>query len=127
MVNLKRFAFLLVLLSLWLAACSGSAAEPGNAPNEQVQLGERLFIQNCAACHATAPETIIVGPSLAGLPASAAARVAGQDAYTYIEASILEPDAYINAGFKDIMPKTFGKTLTGEEVDALIAYLFTLE
>jgi len=115
-----------LLLSLSLTSCGGNAPKAERL-TEQERAGERLFIQNCAACHATIPETIIVGPSLAGIAVSAEGKVPGQDARSYMESSILEPSEYINDGFNDLMPKTFGKTLTGEELDSLLAYLFTLK
>ena len=30
-------------------------------------------------------------------------------------------------GFNDLMPKSFGTVLTSEELDALVAYLLTLQ
>lgn len=126
MVISRQFLATLLLLSLTLSSCGGNAKKPERL-SEQELAGERLFIQNCASCHATSPQTIIVGPSLAGIASTAAGKVPGQDARSYIETSVLEPGAYINEGFNDLMPMTFGKTLTGEELDSLIAYLFTLE
>ena len=116
----------ILLLGTLLSAC-GSEENIQDALSAQEMAGERLYIQNCASCHATSPNTIIVGPSLAGLAQSAGNKVPGQDARRYLETSILEPDAYINEGYNDLMPKTFGKTLTGEELDSLVAYLLTLE
>ncbi len=116
----------ILLLGILLSACAGEENSP-DALSAQEMAGERLYIQNCASCHATSPNTVIVGPSLAGLAQSAGNKVSGQDARSYIETSILEPDAYINEGYNDLMPKTFGKTLTGEDFDALVAYLLTLD
>lgn len=114
----------ILLLALIVSACGG----PGGPPlSDEEQLGQRLFTQHCASCHATAPDTVIVGPSLAGIVQSAGARVEGQDARAYIESSILAPAEYLNEGYNDVMPKTFGRILTGEELDAIIAYLYTLE
>jgi hypothetical protein len=39
----------------------------------------------------------------------------------------LRPDEYIVEGFSDLMPSNFGTTLSGEQLDALLAYLMTLE
>lgn len=123
---IRQFLITLFLMGLLLSACGGGANIPAEL-SEQEKAGERLFIQNCASCHATSPETVIVGPSLAGVALSAEGKVPGQDARSYMETSILEPDAYINEGFNDLMPKTFGNTLSGEELDSLIAYLLTLK
>lgn len=116
--------------SMILAGCAGEA---GQAAADQSTLtpvekeGARLFSQYCSSCHATKPDTIVVGPSLAGVVERAEARVEGQDARTYLEASIRSPDAYVVEDFANLMPPTLGETLTDEEIDALIAYLFTLE
>lgn len=112
-----------------LAACSG--AEPTVAPtatlNPQASQGKQLFSQHCATCHATDPDTVILGPSLAGIAQRAAGRVSGLTARAYVEQSILQPGAYVVSGFDDAMPTNFGKSLSGEEIDALIAYLLTLD
>ncbi|MBI3159188.1 MAG: cytochrome c [Chloroflexi bacterium] len=114
--------------ALLLAACSSGASEdiPPTFTPDQAR-GQQVFAINCASCHATQPDMLIVGPSLAGIARVAAERAPGEDAQTYLVSSILDPDAFIVPGFNDLMPKTFGKTLSGEDLDALIEYLFTLE
>lgn len=126
MVRRRRLLIFLMFVGIVMSACGGGETNPLQL-SEQEMAGARLFTQNCAACHATSPDAIIVGPSLAGVAQRAETKVPGQSGRSYIETSILEPDAYVNEGFDDLMPKTFGKTLTGEEVDSLIAYLLTLE
>ncbi|MCI0398167.1 MAG: cytochrome c [Chloroflexi bacterium] len=120
---------LLGLLLFFLATCSapGSASQPTATVDPLVVQGEITFKQNCATCHAVEPETIIVGPSLAGLAGRAGSQAEGLDARLYIETSILKPSAYLVEGFSDVMPDTFGTRLSGEELDALVAYLLTLD
>jgi len=90
--------------------------------------GQAKFKTICANCHSTTPETIIVGPSLAGVALRAGDRIQGMDAEAYIRNSILDPRAYIVEGFpKNLMPTNFGEEFSQEEIDALVAYLFTLE
>ena len=72
-------------------------------------------------------ETIIIGPSLAGIAGRAANRVEGQSAADYLQLSILRPGDYVVEGFSELMPTNFGTTLSGEQLDALLAYLMTLE
>lgn len=115
----------LFLMAIGLSACAPSPA--GAALSEQEQLGQRLFMQTCAACHSTSGDAVIVGPSLAGVATRAETRVAGLDARAYIEQSILDPSAYVNPGYNDLMPKTFGSVYTAEEIDALVAFLLTLK
>jgi nitric oxide reductase subunit C len=124
----SRAIFFCCLLAV-LGACSqrGAEAEPVATVDPQVAQGKRLFSQHCASCHATEPDTIIVGPSLAGIASRAAERSEGLSAQHYIELSILQPSAFIVPGFGDAMPSSFGKRLSGEELDALVAFLLTLE
>ncbi|MCA9938226.1 MAG: cytochrome c [Anaerolineales bacterium] len=117
------------LLTLFLAACGGAAAQPTPTPTRDpiVVHGETVFNLHCATCHATAPDTIIVGPSLAGVAERAGTRDANLTAKQYIEISILRPDAYLVAGFPNAMPADLGKKLTSEELDAVVTFLLTLK
>ena len=54
-------------------------------------------------------------------------RVAGLDARTYILQSITNPSAYLNPGFKDVMPKSFGTFFSEAELSDLVDYLMTLK
>jgi len=111
-----------------LAGCNGaSPAQPTASLGPLAAQGQRLFNQNCATCHSLASDTIIVGPSLAGVATRAGTRAPDLDARQYIEMSILKPNAHVVKGFSDLMPKDFGEKLTSEEFDALVAYLLTLK
>ena len=110
-----------------LTACGTGSPAPTPTLAPEVREGKRLFSQECASCHSLSPDTVVVGPSLAGIAARAETRTDGATARQYIEASILRPGAYVVDGFPDAMPATFGKELTGEEFDALVAFLLTLE
>ena len=117
-----------LLILIALAACSGpaEASIPPTLSDEAV-LGQQAFTRECGSCHSTTPDTTIVGPSLAGIATQAETRVAGQDARTYLLNAILNPGDHLVEGFQDVMPTNFGKKLPGEEIDAIIAYLLTLE
>nr|WP_290667488.1 cytochrome c [Ardenticatena sp.] len=126
---MKRLPFGILLIALWLllSACSGGTATPPTPTLDPIAAeGKRIFSRHCAACHSLSPDTIIVGPSLAGIGTRAAERIPDMDARTYIEQSILNPDAYIVEGFPNAMPNDFGKKLSGEELDALVHFLLTL-
>jgi mono/diheme cytochrome c family protein len=128
---MKQFFFAAVmLLALLLVACGGGADEPA-PPTPTLEpvaaLGKEVFSAECAICHATTPNDTIRGPSLRGIPERAATRVANTDARSYIYNSILNPSDYVVDGFEDIMLNNFGKKLTGAELDAVVAYLLTLE
>lgn len=126
-------SLVLLLVALLLAACAGASepAAPTAAPtvelSEAASAGRVLFTAHCAACHSLSPDTVIVGPPLAGIGTRAGERVPGLAATEYLEESILHPDAYKVPGFEDQqMPTTLAKELTVEEIDALVAYLTTL-
>lgn len=44
----------------------------------------------------------------------------------YVELSILQPEAVLVPGYDNVMPTNFGTRLTGEEVDAIVAYVMSL-
>jgi nitric oxide reductase subunit C len=129
-MQLRMIALILIMM-LTLAACGGSAAEaeavatPTLAP--QLVAGKQVFVTHCGACHSTAEETVIVGPSLAGIATRGNVRVDGLDARTYIYSSVMQPSDYLVDGYEDLMPKDLAKKLTGEELDAVVAYLLTFE
>ena len=114
-----------------LLACDAGPFAPQPPPTPTVDpvvlRGQKVFSQNCASCHAVAPDTIIVGPSLANIATRAASRMDGLEPKPYIELSILNPSAYVVNGFEDAMPSNLGKKLTGEELDDLVTYLLTLK
>jgi nitric oxide reductase subunit C len=122
---------LLSFLTLWLSACGPMAVSlpPPVTPTltSQADLGKEIFVRECASCHSLLEEVVIVGPSMKGIAHRAGTRVANQDARTYLMASILDPGGYVLEGYQNLMPTNFGKQLTGEEIDALIAYMLTLE
>ena len=123
-----RRACCLLLILMALPACGGpaDAAVPPTLSNEAI-LGKQVFTRDCGSCHSTMPDTVIVGPSLAGIATQAETRVPGQDAHAYLLNAILNPGDHLVEGFQDLMPSNFGKKLPGEEIDALVAYLMTLE
>jgi nitric oxide reductase subunit C len=135
-ITLRYIRFLLLLFGLLFisgvfAACGGQDSDNGVEQavidDPVAAAGQTVFKQNCASCHAVTGETIIVGPSLAGIASRAPGRVEGQSAADYLQLSILRPGDYVVEGFSELMPTNFGTTLSGEQLDALLAYLMTLE
>jgi nitric oxide reductase subunit C len=107
---------------------------PGVSGSAQAQdpasRGKALFNGGgaCSSCHAIAPGAVLVGPSLAGLGARAAAHGEG-----YLKQSILEPSAFLVEGERyvtpqgvSLMPPSYAQTLTPQQVADLVAYLNTL-
>ena len=124
-----RLRFLVTLLLLApLAACSSLVPSPAPTLTPLESRGRTVFETYCSRCHGTSGETVIVGPSLAGIATRGSARIEGMDAATYIRNSIENPSAYAVEGFPEgLMPPDMEEQLTGEDLDALLAYLLTLE
>ena len=95
-----------------------------SSPNAGVA-GAAVFKNNaCGACHTlkAAGSAAAVGPDLDKLPAYA--KQAGQPVDAFVRQSIVDPNAYIQKGYpKNLMPATFGKALSKQELDALVQYL----
>ncbi len=91
------------------------------------EAGAAVYVSlGCAGCHATEGDTVMVGPSLAGLAGRAGEEVEGLSAAEYIEQSIVEPDAHVVEGFNPgIMPAYTG--LSDEDLANLVAYLLSLD
>jgi nitric oxide reductase subunit C len=114
----------------------------GASSNDPVELGEALFRTSppaCFACHSTAADVQLAGPSLAGIAARAQATLESPD-YTgaatvaegYLRESIVQPSAHVvpgerfSAGGRSFMPDNFEQLLRPEQVAQLVAYLLTL-
>lgn len=125
---MKYIALCMTFLAMILTACSTSSEASVTPTLDAVQdQGQALFKLRCAQCHALTPDTVVIGPSLAGVATRAANRVEGYSAEEYLETSILSPKAYLVEGFSDTMPTNFGKELTSDELAAVVAYLMTLK
>jgi mono/diheme cytochrome c family protein len=101
---------------------SSTAAAANDEPvvvDPVVARGESLASTNgCAVCHST-NGVDGTGPTWKGL--------GEKRDEAYLRQSIVDPNADIVAGFSpDIMPQTFGDTLTDDDISALIAYIQSL-
>lgn len=129
---MRLWIVLATVLLFVLTAC-GSSAEPETAVptspplTEEQARGRKVFETSCGACHSILPDTVIVGPSMHGIATRAETQNPKQDGRTYLYTAILKPDDFLVEGYENLMPATFGKQLTGEELDAVVAYLMTLE
>ena len=85
-------------------------------------------VAGCASCHSLEPNVVLVGPSLAGVASRAAERVSRLAAEDYLRQSIVQPNAYIVEGFSaDVMYQHYSEVLSEDDLDALVAFLLTLE
>ena len=79
---------------------------------------------SCKSCHTFKPAaaTGTIGPVLDNLAADA--KTAGKPLVAYVKQSIVDPNAYLVPGFKkDVMPTTYGQSLSAPQIDALVKYL----
>jgi mono/diheme cytochrome c family protein len=121
--NLRLFALVAVLLvfgMLGAVEVFGAEEEHGAAPGEAGgAAGRQIFADNkCETCHTlgAAEANGNVGPNLDEA-------LKGKDA-AFVEESIVNPDAFVEKGFSDnLMPETYGESLSREELDALVAFL----
>ena len=124
----RRMIWLVVLAALSLLILTACGGGQGDEPDSaQIQQGKLVFQANCSACHSTSPSVTIVGPSLAGIATRAGDMVSGLDARAYLEQSVLEPGAYLTEGFKDLMPDTYGNSISKDDLEALVTYMLTID
>ena len=108
----------------WVQAQTGATLSPAERGR---QVAEQA---GCLACHSVdgAPS---VGPTWKGLFGSTRTLADGSTAVAdeaYLYESIVDPGAKVVEGFPDnVMPRTFGQSLTGEQIRDLIEYIKTLK
>jgi len=134
-----RVTLLVVFLALLTMEpiTTSSAAPAGDA-----RRGEQLFATSpCVSCHdVTKPwPGGEICPNLGNIATEAERIVRSREyrgkaktAADYIRESIVDPNAYIVPGARyrtadgrSVMPKDFGSTLNGAQIDDLVAYLST--
>ena len=131
-VSLVGLGFALVVIT----ACS--PASPADDPEE----GRRLYMQQtidgapgCITCHSPDPEVGRIGPSHDDIISRTRETLASpeytgsaKDVEGYLRESILEPDAFIRAGYPSgTMPQDYDEILSDQQVADLIAYIKTLD
>jgi len=142
LIAIFGFAIMLVACGGEVAQISGEGGEVAKTPVMvgDPAKGEEIYANidtyRCGFCHSVDGNTSRSGPTLLGISERAGMQVAELSAEEYLRQSILEPSAYVVEGYEDEMnayelveraegdyKKPF--TLTGEELDNLIAFLLT--
>jgi len=133
----------LIAIALLVAGCGVTIGEasvatsvptPPAAGSSDAERGHEIFTHGkndappCSTCHriASGGYGFSLGPNLVGIAERAGTRVEGLAAQDYIRQSILNPHAFVVPGYRDIMYPDFGKHLTDQDVNDLIAFLLTL-
>lgn len=122
---------LLLIAALTITACGGGET----STDTSTSTGDELFQQTtigslagCKTCHSLEPEVVIIGPSLAGIGTLAESRVAGVSAEDYLMQSILDPNVHLVEGYPaNVMPNTYQKQLTEDQLEALVNYMLALK
>jgi len=93
-------------------------------PKGDATAGKKLFASNgCGGCHTYAPagSNGKVGPDLDNLADDA--QKANQGSLDqFVETSIVNPSAYVESGYQDVMPKSYGN-LPQKQLSDLVAFL----
>lgn len=93
-------------------------------PKGDPAAGKQLFASlGCSGCHTYAPakSNAQVGPDLDKLPQYA--KQANQGPLNqFVENSITNPSSYVQSGYQDVMPKTYGD-LPQKKLSDLVAFL----
>ena len=101
-------------------------ATPTTVAQDPATRGQTVYVRaGCGACHAIdGLSTGAVGPPLDEIATISETRREGYTAEEYILESIVDPNVFIVEGFQpNIMPANFGTTLTGLEIEDLVAFL----
>jgi mono/diheme cytochrome c family protein len=118
---------LIVLAALVLAGCGGEKVISPTGPvvgalpkaaKGNPAAGKRLFIANgCGQCHTfkAANTTGTTGPNLEKV-------LQGKDA-AFVKTSIVDPSAYVEKGYPNLMPSSYGSQLNSKQIADLVAFL----
>ncbi len=107
-------------------ARTGTQAGQAGGPPVQGQQGRALFTSlGCTSCHtlAAAGSHGTIGPDLDKLVTYA--QKAGKPLASFVRESIVNPGAYIEKGYPNVMPKNFGSQLSKAQLDSLVQFLVT--
>jgi cytochrome c oxidase subunit 2 len=103
----------------WLKKAQQPTTPANASPAQQNEAGKQVFAANgCGGCHtlADAGSNGQIGPNLDD--------VLKDQTDAQIKQDIVDPNAEITPGYgADIMPGTFGQTISPTDLDALVAYL----
>ena len=129
---MRRAALSAAIGLAFVAGCGGSKSDVGSVPRATVAdpaaAGRHVFTSasaGCSGCHtfAAAGASGTLGPNLTTrVPADA--EKAGKQLGSFVEQSIVSPNAYIAEGYpRNVMPQDFRDRLTQEQLAELVAFI----
>lgn len=108
----------------------GGAVEAEPAEPAGPRPPQDLFLSmGCSGCHNLSMDQDAnnqgqPGPHMGNLWETAASRVPGEDAETYVHNSIVDPNAFLVPGYMpNLMPQTFADQMSAEEIDSLVTWI----
>jgi len=138
MTNLKVVALVIGLLAFYTLIANAIPQVQSEVPQELsftgsvsaeelVAAGDQLYqgAGGCTACHGLgtrAPNLLADEAGTGLIGARCANRVAGEDCKKYLHESMINPAAFVVAGYQPIMPD-LRRTLSDQQIWALVAYL----
>jgi len=103
----------------------GTVAKEAAPPKGNAAAGKPIFASaGCGGCHTYTPAgtKASVGPDLDKL--AQYAKQANQGTLEdFTRESIVNPGAYVQSGFQNVMPTTFGQSLKPQQISDLVAFL----
>lgn len=139
---LSPYFFIIFSLTALLTFTACGSSQPSANSGSPVEQGEALFqntggmlTPNCITCHVLDPNgDSTSGPVAHGWATLAEERLASPDytgsattAAEYLRESIVNPDVYIVGDYvPGVMYQQYGSELSAEQLDALVAYMLTL-
>jgi len=141
MTNLKVVALVVGLIVLYTMIANMIPQVQSEVPQELsfgadvtaeqlIAAGDQLYqgAGGCTACHGLgvrAPNLLTDEGGTGTIGVRCADRVPGEDCKTYLHESLINPSAYVVAGYQPIMTD-MRRTLSGQQIWSLVAYLQNL-
>lgn len=131
-----RSSVLLVLVMLFISACSPSSSTETTLTFEELPIGDatrgaELYTQSinraptCISCHVLEGSNRAT-PTLIGYRDIAGERVEGMSAEEYTFWSIVDVGRHITPGYANVMYNNYGDRLDPQDIADLIAYILEL-
>lgn len=124
------FIFSLLCAALIISGCAPASA---TASTGRPAYGELIYRQGkdkapaCINCHALEGDDFSLGPNMVGFKNRVGAELkSGQTIEQYLHESIVDPNAYLVSGYRNIMYGLYAQDLSEQDINDLIAFILSL-